>query len=267
MARKKDGAPGTLPATADVFRFYFFLGCRSTKLKVFSLLGLIPVILAVVVRVMFAGRSDDVMAVFNDILMAFYLQFYIVMLALFYGTSIAAEEVEGGTLPYLLTRPVPKHSLVIGKYAAYTALVLIVTIVSLAAGYFIMNGARTSRPYFVSAFLRGTAALALGIMAYTAFFTCLGTFLKRSLIIGLMFGFGWENVIQYFPGSTQRLSVAHYLKSLLPYRPTVGKFSFLLFRLEPTRPALAVLALFGIAAAALAAACLVFSFKEYRFDE
>ena len=37
-------------------------------------------------------------------------------------------------------------------------------------------------------------------MAYTALFTFLGTFLKKSILIGLAFGFGWETVIQYFPG-------------------------------------------------------------------
>ena len=110
----------------------------------------------------------------------------------------------------------------------------------------------------------------LGILAYTAFFAFLGTILKRAIILGLVFGFGWETVIQYFPGSTQRFSIVHYLKSLLPYRPGGGGgrgVALLLFRLEPTAPVLAVLALLGITAAFLALACGLFRAKEYLSED
>ena len=110
------------------------------------------------------------------------------------------------------------------------------------------------------------AVLTLGVMCYTAFFTFIGTFMKRSIMFGLIFSFGWENVIQYFPGSTQRFAIAHYLKSLLP-TSSPGRFSFLLFRLEPTPPAMAVFMLLLLTAVFLALACLVFYFKEYILDE
>ena len=70
--------------------------------------------------------------------------------------------------------------------------------------------------------LGGLGVLALGLLAYLAFFTFVGTFLKKSVLFGLFFSFGWENVVQYFPGSTQKFTVVHYLKSLLPYRPMGG---------------------------------------------
>ncbi len=90
--------------------------------------------------------------------------------------------------------------------------------------------------------------------------------------MGLVFGFGWENVIQYFPGSTQRFSVVHYLKSLLPYhrrrhRRRGRGVALLLFRLEPTAPLLAVLALVAIAAVFLALACGLFRTKEYLSED
>jgi ABC-2 type transport system permease protein len=99
-----------------------------------------------------------------------------------------------------------------------------------------------------------------------AFFTLIGTFLKKSIMFGLLFSFGWENVIQYFPGSTQKFAIAHYLKSLLP-TPTTERFSFLLFRLEPTSPAAAVAILLFLTALFLALACLIFSSKEYILQD
>ncbi len=259
-------------AFRQVFGFFLFLGRKTGKTRVFALLGLIPVVLAIIVRIVHHGRSGLMTAVFTEILMVFLLQLYIVLLALFYGTSVTAEEVEDKTLSYLITRPIPKPAIVLGKYAAYALLMFGMVGVSLALSYFIMNAARLSDPELYLTFLRYLGVLGLGILAYTAFFTFLGTILKRAIIVGLVFGFGWENVIQYFPGSTQRFSVVHYLKSLLPYHPPVSGgggrgIALLLFRLEPTKPLMAVLALAVITAALLALACWFFRMKEYLYEE
>ncbi len=254
-------------AAREVFGFFFVLGRRAGKTRTFLLLGLIPVVLAVAVRIFLHGRTGDMSAVFTEILMVFFLQFYIVLLALFFGTSITAEDVENKTLAYLLTRPIPKSAIVLGKYAAYTALVLAMTAVGLGASYFILNEAGLGDPAIYTKFLGYLGVLGLGILAYTALFAFLGAILKRAIILGLVFGFGWETVIQYFPGSTQRFSIVHYLKSLLPYRPesrAAGRgVALLLFRLEPTPPLLAVLALAAIAAVFLALTCWLFRVKEY----
>ncbi len=255
-----------LRTVREVFTFFFFLGKRSQKLKVFFLLSLLPVALAIVVRMTFMRRSSEVMSVFQEILMVYFLQFLIIILTLFYGTSVCSEEIEGKTLPYLTTRPLTKSGIIIGKFAAYTALSAVMVIVSLVASYLIMSFQRLGEAATYGALLRYTGVLILGLMAYTAMFTFLGTFLKKSILIGLVFGFGWETAIQYFPGSTQRFSVVHYLKSLLPYF-SKGKFSLLMFRLEPTSPVLAVLVLLLITSGFLGLACLFFSLKEYMFED
>ena len=252
-----------------IFRFFAFLGRRAGRTRVFAVLGLIPVVLAIVARVFLRGRTGLMADVFTEILMVFFLQFYIVLLALFYGTSVTAEEVENRTLSYLTTRPLPKPAIVLGKYAAYSVLIAVLVAASLTVSFFILNAARLGQPDLYVTFLRYLGVLVLGILAYTAFFTFLGTVLKRAIILGLVFGFGWENVIQYFPGSTQKFSIVHYLKSLLPYRPApVGAgggrgVALLLFRLEPTKPLAAVLILAALTAGLLALAAWVFRTKEY----
>lgn len=261
----------TTRAVREVFGFFGGLAWKTGKTRVFALLGLIPVALAVVVRIVLRGRTGDMVAVFTEILMVFFLQFYIVILALFYGTSITAEETENRTLAYLTTRPVPKPAVILGKYAAYSLLMFAMVAASLIPSYFLLNAGRLGQSEVIRAFFVDLGVLGLGILAYAAFFTFLGTFLKRAIILGLIFGFGWENVIQYFPGSTQRFSVVHYLKSLLPYRPVTGGggrgVALLLFRLEPTPPLLAVLALAVISAAFLALACWLFRAKEYLYED
>ncbi len=267
-------AKGRTPAVSlaasvrQVFGFFFFLGRRTGKTRVFALLGGIPVVIAVLVRVLAAGRADDLAAVFSELLMVFFVTFYIVILSLFYGTSIVAEELEGRTLPYLTSRPLSKAGIFLGKYAAYTALMFIMVAASLAVSYFIMNGHRLADADLYLTFLKYAGVLGLGLLAYTAFFAFLGTFLKRAILVGIMFGFGWENVIQYFPGSTQKFSLVHYLKSLLPRQPAAGgKFSVLLFRLEPTAPLTAVVSLVLITAVFVGLGCWLFRTKEYLFEE
>jgi ABC-2 type transport system permease protein len=257
-------------AVREVFGLFFILGRRMGRTRTFALLGLCPVAMAVAARIIMRGRTGDLAAVSTEILMVFFLQFYIVILTLFYGTSITAEEVENRTLSYLLTRPVPKTAIVVGKFAAYAALTLAMVAIGLGISFFILNAARLGDPALYLTFLRYLGVLGLGILAYTAFFAFLGTVLKRAIILGLVFGFGWETAIQYFPGSTQRFSIVHYLKSLLPYRPGSGGgrgVALLLFRLEPTSPVLAVMALLAITAAFLALACAVFRAKEYLSED
>ena len=258
-------------AVREVFGLFFGLGRRMGRTRTFALLGLFPMAMAVAARIIMRGRTGDLAAVSTEILMVFFLQFYIVILALFYGTSVTAEEVENRTLSYLITRPIPKPAIVLGKFAAYSFLMFAMVALSLTLSYFIMNSARFAETELYWGFLRYLGVLGLGILAYAAFFTFLGTVLKRAIIVGLVFGFGWENVIQYFPGSTQRLSIVHYLKSLLPYQPggrSTGRgVALLLFRLEPTKSLVAVLALTAITAALLALACWFFRMKEYLYEE
>ena len=251
-----------------VFGFFFFLGRRTGRARVFFLLGLIPVVLAVLVRALTHGRSEDVTTVFNDILMVFYLQFYIVILSLFYGTSVTTEEIEARTLPYLVTRPLSKPGIVVGKFAAYTLLMFLMVVISLGLAFFILNSRRLGDPTVFLTFVGYAGVLLLGILAYTGLFTFLGTVLRRAILVGLVFGFGWENVIQYFPGSTQKFSIVHYLKSLLPHQYSPGgRFSLLLFRLEPTATTPAILMLALIAGGFIALAGWLFRKKEFLFEE
>jgi ABC-type transport system involved in multi-copper enzyme maturation permease subunit len=194
------------------------------------------------------------------------MQFLILILSLFYGTSVCSEEVESKTLTYLITRPLPKSAIITGKYAAYTFLVLSLTAIGLVSSFLVLNLSRLGDFQLFLLMMRYLGVLALGILCYTAFFTFLGTFLKKSVLAGLLFAFGWENVIQYFPGSTQRFAIVHYLKSLLPSMKS-GKWSFLTFRLDPTPPGPAIVILLLIAAGFLGLACLVFVWKEYGFED
>ena len=59
--------------------------------------------------------------------------------------------------------------------------------------------------------------LALGLAVYGAVFAFVGTWLKRPLVVGLVFAFGWEQVAMALPGYLRQFTVAHYLQALVPH--------------------------------------------------
>jgi len=238
-------------------------------MKLFFLISIIPVVVALIIKInqFFSDRTAiQGIYIFNNMTVVMYLQFLILILALFYGTSVCSEEMEGKTLTYLTTRPIAKSAILLGKYAAYTSLIIILTAIGVTLSFFILNLNDLLNFSLYKILLRDVVVLSLGLICYTSFFTFIGTIMKKSIIFGLVFSFGWENVIQYFPGSTQRFAIAHYLKSLLP-APKTGRFSFLMFRLEPSPPLLAVFMILLITVVFLGLACVLFSWKEYIFED
>ena len=61
------------------------------------------------------------------------------------------------------------------------------------------------------------AMLAIGLAAYGAVFALVGTRLKRPLVVGLVFAFGWEPAVLLFPGYLKRLTVAYYMQALVTH--------------------------------------------------
>ncbi len=258
-----------LEAVRRVASVFWRLGRKARRTKFFFLFSQLPVAVALIFRLsaLLSGRtSPSGIYVFTNVIMFFYLQMIILVLALFYGTSVCSEEVEGRTLPYLTTRPLPRSAIVLGKYAAYSAIAAGMTALGVSLSFLVLTFDSPPGPAAILTLLRYLGVLVFGLVAYGALFTLFGSGLKRSVFFGLLFSFGWENVIQYFPGSTQRLAIVHYLKSFLP-APAPGRFAFLTFRLEPTPPGWSLLILSLVTLACLALAGLVFSKKEYILED
>jgi len=236
---------------------------------VFYLLSLFPAVMAALVRILQFFSSESLpsgVEIFSNMIMVFYLQFFVLILALFFGTSICSEEVEGKTLTYLTTRPIPKMSIIIGKYAAYGILAVFMTIAGMTISFLILNFENVLDLSLLVLFIKDLGVMILAVAVYTAFLTFIGTWMKKSILFGLVFVFGWENVIQYFPGSTQRFAIVHYLKSLLPAQHSGREFSILLFRLDPTSPGKAIVVLLLLTIVFLALASYVFTKKEYILE-
>jgi ABC-type transport system involved in multi-copper enzyme maturation permease subunit len=260
-----------LRSFSSAFSFFAFAARKNRRSRTFLAISLLPALAAAVIavgRLVLPDAGIDGPSAFGGVILGFELQFLILVLALFYGSSIASEEVEGRTLTYLTTRPVPKPALLLGKYAAIVLMLIVFVIAGLVPAFVLLHAGSLGDGAAWLRMAKSAGVLALGLLCYTALFALAGTFMRKSVLFGLFFAFGWESVVQYFPGATQKFTVMHYLKSLLPVAEEGGgKLSFLIFRLEASPPAAAVAVLLGLTAAFLAAAAVVFTNKEYLFEE
>ena len=206
-----------------------------------------PVFLAVVARMVAAGGVAPVRvngqevggaAIFGMMIWVLFLRFIVPVLGVFYGTSLVADEVEDKTITYLFTRPIPRGAVLLGKYLAYLVCTTLVVLPSVMIVYFLIVPF-AQIPGTFAALVKDLGILALGLAAYGALFALAGAVLKRPLVIGLVFAFGWEQVALLMPGSLKSFTLAYYLQSLMPHAmPADGMVALLqsVFRDAPGAP-------------------------------
>jgi ABC-type transport system involved in multi-copper enzyme maturation permease subunit len=232
------------------------------------LLGL-PVLFAVLFRAVLAAHAPPKLTGFDlyaVIVAVYYVRNILPLAALFYATSLVADEVEGKTLPYLLTRPVTRPSILLGKFAAYVATTLALALPATVVTFFLLvtvNGV-SGIGAAVPDLFRDLGAIALTLVVYGAFFTLLGVLLRRPMIPGLLFLFVWE-LIANLPGYLPRFTLTAWVRSLIKHRPAEEGLSGLFAQVLPWD--LSLLVLFGATLAFLGLAFWIFTGREYVMEQ
>jgi ABC-type transport system involved in multi-copper enzyme maturation permease subunit len=247
MADSPRKAPGLVTASLRVFELSLGEMLWSRRTIFMGLVVGLPVVIALVIRLFdLAGASGvrvnntavDGPAVFGLIIWAFFLRFSIPVLGVFYGTSLIADEVEDKTITYLFSRPIARQAVLLGKYLAYVACAVLVVLPAIVLVWVLVIPMGGSLGANFLDLVKDLAIVALGLAVYGALFAFVGAWFKRPLLIGLVFVFGWEQVILSIPaGSWKMLTVAYYLQGLVPHAmPNDGAASMIqaLFRDTPT---------------------------------
>jgi ABC-2 type transport system permease protein len=180
-------------------------------------------------------------AVFGMMIWLLYIRFIVPVLGVFYGTSLIADEIDDKTITYLFTRPIPRRAVLLGKYLAYLACTTLLVLPSVVIVFFLV--APTGGGSIAAAFpslAADLAMLAIGLAAYGAVFAWVGTRLKRPLVAGLVFAFGWEPAVLLFPGYLKRLTVAYYLQALVTHEMPQDSAISMLMQVFHEVPTLAV---------------------------
>lgn len=230
----------------------------------------LPVVFALVYRLVLAGKwavqpitPGDMYAL---LVVLYWIRNVLPLVALFYATALVADEVEGRTLTYLTTRPVSRAAIFAGKFAAYLVTGLVLALPSCVLTFFLLltsRGLSAVGPAAVD-LLRDVAVLALTLLAYGAVFALLGVLLRRPLIPGLVFLYGWE-LLANLPGYLPRLTLTAWLRSLVSHRPAQEGLAGLFQQVLP--PSQAVPVLLVVSALCLYAGARIFSAREYVLDQ
>src|SRR5689334_9211804 len=77
-------------------------------------------------------------ALFGLMVWGLYLRFVVPVLGVFYGTALIADEIDDKTITYLFTRPIPRSSILFGKYLAFLVCTVLLVLPSILFVYFLI---------------------------------------------------------------------------------------------------------------------------------
>jgi ABC-2 type transport system permease protein len=194
-----------LPVTTLTVRQ--FTGGRTARLAL--VLSLIPALFAAiyVARPWGVTPTEFTIDLFRELIVPTLLPIIVLLPA----TAAFGNELEDGTLPYLLMKPVSRLRLVLGKYVA----VLLVTIPALLCGLAITTLIATRGPSAgdlgrVLIAMAGASAAAVALLG--AVFLLVSLVIPRALLAGMIYIFAWESLLgRFLPGVRAISSREHAL--------------------------------------------------------
>jgi ABC-type transport system involved in multi-copper enzyme maturation permease subunit len=272
--------PKLIPTSIRIFDLSLAQMLWSRRSVFLALLVTLPVALAGLIRFVIAvepaalplinGQRLSGAALFGLMIWFLYMPFIIPVLGVFYGTSLIADEVDDKTITYLFVRPIPRGAVLIGKYLAYVVCTTLLVLPSVVLVYFLfvpIGGGSIGAAF--PALVTDLGLLAIGLVSYGALFAWVGARLKRPLVVGLVFVFGWEPAVLLFPGYLKRATIAYYLQGLVPHAmPQDSAVSVFLqmFQEFPSAPA-SLAALAGVTLVGVWLAARATESREYVLEQ
>lgn len=196
------------------------------------------------------------------------VQLVVPIVALILGSAVIAEEVEDQTITYVFTRPVPRMSVLLGRWLASS--VVIVALLGASAWLTVVILDTSATPSPEQTMPSGAkAALVrvaiLGSLVYGGLFAAVGAWVKHPVLVGLGYTFVVEGFLGNLPGKNQVLTVQYYLRSYLCGQGDAirERIEFMVDAVEVAPADEAVNTLLAILAVALALGCLIVSRRQY----
>jgi len=263
-----------------LFKFFIRNNINSKRIIWIGIMALVPVIFATIIlllKPLFSEEGITVSSLFPQVSVFLYIHFLLPLTAIFVGSAVIGDEVEGRTLPYLLTRPIPRRTIVISKLFSGVLLTGVIFIISLLITYIIMKQENGFSGLMQDAdiYLGTIGIVFLGMVVYLPLFCVMGGLLKRPVLLGLFFTFGWESTVSFLPGNIKYFSISHYLHILAKrlydsqFTSTDSKRALLnlFFRSKEISSEAAVLILLAVAGVFVFLSASLLYMKEYRLEK
>lgn len=192
---------------------------RHKRVLLASGVTFVPVIIPVALAFLSTGLyADNGYEIFVQMVEQLYLKAMAPLLALFFGCMLIGEDIEAQTIPYILTRPVPRSGWVLGRFGAYLIISSAILLTSILLTFFACTalGGLTLDEQYLDLLLHYAAVSVVALVGYGSLCTFLGAMVKRPVVFGVVFLFGWQRMAGLVPGLVDFLTIEKYIMALLP---------------------------------------------------
>ena len=205
------------------------------------------------------------------------VQFYYIRLGVFFGclgifSRLIRGEMVERSLHFYLLAPVRREILLLAKFVAGSISAILLFGTAILADFTLMYAAfgTAGQDYVfhgpglgqLEAYL---SIVVLACLGYGAVFLLLSMMFRNPMPAALLF-MGWEAINPVMPSLLQKISVASYLRDLMPVNvPGEGIFALLTVQTEPVPAWAAVLGLLIFIAMVLAYSCVRIRRLEIRY--
>jgi len=162
------------------------------------------ILLCILVRLL-AGEDNDITV---GILGGFALSTLVPLLGLIAGTGSIGPEIDDGSIVYLLSKPLSRHSIAGTKAAVAATVVTVFAALPVLVAGLVLAGTSNglAAGYFLGALVAG--------LAYATLFLLLAVVTRHAVVIGLIYALIWESLVgSYVPGA-QALSIQQWSLAL-----------------------------------------------------
>ena len=170
--------------------------------RVLLLLALPAVLLLLCGAVRLLAGSDTSVSV--GLLGGFALGTVVPLLGLIAGAGSIGPEIDDGSIVYLMSKPLSRHSIVLSKMAVAVAVVTVVAAVPTLLAGLVLSG--TAEGIAVG---YGIGAGVAGL-AYCALFVLLAILTRHAIVVGLIYVLIWESLVGGFVPGAQVLSIQQW---------------------------------------------------------
>ena len=170
--------------------------------RLLLLLTLPAVLLMLCIAARMVAGPDLEVAV--DVLGAFALGTVVPLLGLIAGAGSIGPEIDDGSIVYLMSKPLNRHSIVVSKLLVAVAVVMVVAAVPTFVAGLVMAGMDEGLAvgYAIGAAVAG--------LAYSALFVLLAILTRNAVVVGLIYVLIWESLVGNFVPGAQVLSIQQW---------------------------------------------------------
>ena len=213
--------------SSDYFRFmtttfaHTFLDMlRRRRNQMIGGIVALPAFIPLLLLVLPTGEGFDSgdTFVFTQMAEIFYIRAVTPLLALFFGAMLIGEDIESQTIPYILSRPIPRSAWIWGRFLAYWAVCSLLMLLALTVTFVSCSILEISFPSLDSLLLllHYEGAAVMSLLGYGAICMLLGALVRRPFIVGILLIFLWQRLAMFAPGVTDFLTIEKYVIALLP---------------------------------------------------